>query len=532
MTATAEYNPATKILTVDGDGLPNPVSYGTFPNAYNPNLVTEQDFQHDFYYRGGTFGITRTFDDNTFTQNGYLIQIPLSPNDNSLLGSAIVPGDHVLFVFDEGTENELKQRFVYTGTTQTTTAGQFWRASDQYLELVVENPRLDYSGTYTYYDQRNGRISAPLGAIGVAANGVVFYNPSAGDGGNPPVGFHWNAHYENSPVNFGDDACGGHPEPTGQYHYHDTHFLDCWKENSIIASYNDYYGLSQYNGDNLRHPDSHSKILGFAFDGFPIYGPYCYQDPWDNLSPVVLASSSYRIKAEEAPGRPVYGTTLLNPPAGSLMEDWEYSEGLGMLDFHNGRYCVTPEYPNGTYAYFLATEEGNESELIPQFPYIMGTTSRESLDQPFNSGAKTPPPPPTDEGGEVIPPTIQITSQPQNVTTNAGITVQFVITTQILPEDGPKRYQWYRSTDGGFSYATINGATSNTLQFTALAYMSGYKYKCVVIGPVGALPAQNSPLESDVATLTITGVGDGQTAEDFSSTNLKFSTTIVSFDAT
>ena len=60
MAATASFNNATKIVTVASDGLPRPVSYGTFPNENNPNTVTEQDFDHDFLYRGGTFGPTRT----------------------------------------------------------------------------------------------------------------------------------------------------------------------------------------------------------------------------------------------------------------------------------------------------------------------------------------------------------------------------------------------------------------------------------------------------------------------------------------
>ena len=78
------------------------------------------------------------------------------------------------------------------------------------------------------------------------------------------------------------------------------------------------------------------------------------------------------------------------------MQDCEYAEGTGVLDFHNGRFCVTPEYPTGTYAYFLATEEGNEGALDPQFPYMMGTTSRETLNKPANDGAA---PPPGDGGG-------------------------------------------------------------------------------------------------------------------------------------
>ena len=124
MTATAEYNAGTRTITVDADGLPTPVLYGTFPNANNPNQVTEQDFNHDFYYRGGTFGITRTFDDNTFVHEGFFIQIPLSVDDNELLGNQIQVGDRILFVFDANTSDEHKQVFVYKGTEQTATAGK------------------------------------------------------------------------------------------------------------------------------------------------------------------------------------------------------------------------------------------------------------------------------------------------------------------------------------------------------------------------------------------------------------------------
>ena len=131
MTATASYVPATRILTVDGDGLPSPVAYGTFPNANNPNTVTEQDFEHDFYYRGGTFGIERTFDDNTYSQEGYTINIPLSVNDNALLSADpttgdIRPGDNLLFVFSDGR----KAKFVYNGTTFISTPGYCWRSTD------------------------------------------------------------------------------------------------------------------------------------------------------------------------------------------------------------------------------------------------------------------------------------------------------------------------------------------------------------------------------------------------------------------
>ena len=55
-------------------------------------------------------------------------------------------------------------------------------------------------------------------------------------------------------------------------------------------------------------------------------------------------------------------------PAGTFAEDHEYVEGSGDLDEHNGRFARTPEYPQGTYAYFLSTDvQGN-----PTFPYLVG----------------------------------------------------------------------------------------------------------------------------------------------------------------
>jgi len=40
------------------------------------------------------------------------------------------------------------------------------------------------------------------------------------------------------------------------------------------------------------------------------------------------------------------------------------------LDSHNGRFCVTPEYPNGTYCYF-ATVDANWNST---YPYLVGPT--------------------------------------------------------------------------------------------------------------------------------------------------------------
>ena len=53
---------------------------------------------------------------------------------------------------------------------------------------------------------------------------------------------------------------------------------------------------------------------------------------------------------------------------GHLYQDYIFDDAVGDLDRHNGAYVVTPEYPNGTYAYFLTEDvDGN-----PLFPYCFG----------------------------------------------------------------------------------------------------------------------------------------------------------------
>ena len=84
----------------------------------------------------------------------------------------------------------------------------------------------------------------PRGPIGTALNGVVFFNPFEMEGQNAVEGY--------SEVWL--DSCCGHPQQTGVYHYHK--YPSCVK--------------SPFADDGKQH----SPIIGFAFDGFPLYGPY------------------------------------------------------------------------------------------------------------------------------------------------------------------------------------------------------------------------------------------------------------------
>lgn len=67
------------------------------------------------------------------------------------------------------------------------------------------------------------------------------------------------------------------------------------------------------------------------------------------------------------------GPSLSEYPAGTFINDYEFRFQYGDLDQYNGRFCKTPEYPEGTYAYFI-TIDASEAGL-PVFPYILALTT-------------------------------------------------------------------------------------------------------------------------------------------------------------
>ena len=54
-------------------------------------------------------------------------------------------------------------------------------------------------------------------------------------------------------------------------------------------------------------------------------------------------------------------------PLGRYVQDYDYVAGSGDLDQYNGRFSVTPDFPAGTYAYFVTLNNDGS----PAFPYII-----------------------------------------------------------------------------------------------------------------------------------------------------------------
>ena len=198
------------------------------------------------------------------------------------------------------------------------------------------------------------------GTIGVGLDGSAFFHWGDGkswDGSSFSISGDdvWHSlawEYEGLDM----DASNGHSTATNIYHHHVANFA-----------------LFTYNDSTV-----HSPLIGFALDGYPIYGAYGYSSPYDASSSITRMKSSYQERnisdRTTLPDGTVlsaadYGPTInSNYPLGSCEEDFEYVNGSGNLDEYNGRWCITPEYPCGTYAYFVTLD----NNLEPDFPYIMG----------------------------------------------------------------------------------------------------------------------------------------------------------------
>ena len=134
----------------------------------------------------------------------------------------------------------------------------------------------------------------------------------------------------------------------------------------------------------------HSPIIGWANDGNPIYGGFGYSDAEDQNSEILALVSGYILDPAATVGRPSLNTY----PAGFFVDDYVFT-GEGDLDKYNGRYCRTPEFPNGVYAYFGTISSDTQSlERLPQFPYFIGPEFRDAplntqeIDQSFNINDK------------------------------------------------------------------------------------------------------------------------------------------------
>lgn len=239
--------------------------------------------------------------------------------------------------------------------------------------------------------KNTGTPSATTGGnIGIFINGVAVFdfrdgvgwntqaNALCGGPGNPPcpggmgVLTSWNRDAVVAERK-GFDCAKGHPA-MGNYHHHQNPSAFKLDLNNVSNV------CSLYDADGLYVLDStrHSPLIGYAYDGFPIYGAYAYKNT-DGTGGIIRMKSGYHLRKISDRTKWADGTDVPDGPAvsqtyplGYFREDYEYIAAVSpdVLDEHNGRWCVTPEYPAGTYCYFATVDEKWNSA----YPYLIGPT--------------------------------------------------------------------------------------------------------------------------------------------------------------
>jgi hypothetical protein len=167
--------------------------------------------------------------------------------------------------------------------------------------------------------------------FGIAVNGIPF-DPSGpfwnADGNS---GWQFEVLHPSNALALGIDGNRAHTQARGTYHYHGLPTGLLWEL-------------------TVTSPGRPMYLLGYAADGYPIYGPECPGDPTDLKSRTRRLRSSYRLRQGKRPDGPKGRFD------GAFVEDFEYVPGHGDLDECNGRTGATPEFPQGTYHYLLTDE--------------------------------------------------------------------------------------------------------------------------------------------------------------------------------
>lgn len=321
------------------------------------------------------------------------------------------------------------------------------------------------------------------GNVGYFVDGVAmfnswdsyYWNGSAEVGGGGGSGY-WNRDaYVNEGLSF--DPANAHQPQDGTYHYH----ANPPGLRYLLGDHVNLNATTKAYTESTNAATQHSPILGWVNDGYPLYGPYGYSNATNPASGIrrmisgfVLRNGANGTDNLTSAGRSTipawagrsYNLTNLSQagpavstqyPLGRYMEDNAHLGDLGKtqgvdfdLDEYNGRYCVTPEFPNGTYAYFVSIN----SNGAPAFPY--------NLSRSFYG---------TPTGGSV-------TSIAEAVTTNilAGTNTSAVVSTPTVTgntvtlvwsglEGGTYRVETSTNLSTGWSQKITNiVAAGNTLQ--------------------------------------------------------------------
>lgn len=300
----------------------------------------------------------------TFTTDiagSYTFQVAVSDGDDTVTDEVIITATEVTAsgtTSTDGIQCDYSYSEFNDSDSVNLTSTSNWACSDTTRDLIANgipdhevgnfpnegNPNtigevdvaISYTLTPTETDTAT-ELGGPAGAQGYVLNGVKIDASTAGSCPDSATADNECSLVDNSggwsiealgqtSFNFGTDDNNAHVQPGGDYHYH-----------GMPEGFIELQG-----GDETK-----MTMIGWAADGFPIYARYGYSDATDSSSELVNITGSYETVSAPAsrPSTDIYAL-------GTFQQDWEYVEGSGDLDECNGRFAVTPEFPNGIYHYY------------------------------------------------------------------------------------------------------------------------------------------------------------------------------------
>jgi len=246
------------------------------------------------------------------------------------------------------------------------------------IGMFVDGVRMFDAGDAFSYSHASGRDADPRAGIG---QGDRIWNRDA---------------YVNEHQTF--DVAFAHQQNRGTYHYHTEPIALRY----LLGDHVDFDLTTKTYHESSDAPLKHSPILGWMQDGYPLYGPYGFSDPTDPASDVRRMVSGFVPRNGQNGADNLAQTGRRSLPAwearennrsatlqgletgpnvdglypiGHYIEDYAYLGDCGKtlgkdfdLDELNGRWCITPEFPNGTFAYFTTIN----ADGTPVYPYNMG----------------------------------------------------------------------------------------------------------------------------------------------------------------
>ena len=207
-------------------------------------------------------------------------------------------------------------------------AGATISPQESFAHTITRTPGFAPSPTFISQAVKNGIF---LNGVRLDILSAGCYRPTdaqADESGEIAIGCSSDSAWLLDPLSteskFGADLHNAHTQPGGLYHYH----------GSPVAMFDDNPG-----------PDG-SPVIGFAADGFPIYGPYFFDEA---SGAVRKAVSGYTLKSGSRGERS--DTNPGGEYTGRYNDDWEFTDA-GDLDECNGMtvdgqygYYVTDSYP-------------------------------------------------------------------------------------------------------------------------------------------------------------------------------------------